>query len=317
MTTTVTAEEQGQRLDRFLRLRLPHAPLSLIFRLIRTGGARVDGRRVPGSHRLAAGDQVETQIDAGEAAGDSRSRVDPSRIVDSVFFQRSFRVVFEDEAVLACDKPPGLVVHPGSGHTRGDSLVELADAYLARRGGGRAWLVHRIDRDTSGLILLAKGRQALLPLTEALRRGGMRKTYALVCHGRPAQSHGRLETRLVRTYGRNTGAKMVVADEGQEARSTYRVVRTRGGVSMLDVTLETGRTHQIRVQMAHLGCPIAGDVRYGNAELDERLFRDRTLERRLYLHARALAFPHPLTGETIALDVPPPESFARVLDAPR
>ncbi len=314
----VEPQDDGVRVDRFLRQRLPHVPLSQVYRLIRTGAVRRNGTRVRNSDRLAGGDELQVRIAAAEVVErGTRAERAIGRLSATGFFRRNFRVVFEDEVVLVCDKPSGLVVHPGSGHSIDDTLVGLAVAHLLRGGerSGQPYLVHRIDRDTSGLILLAKDRASLRTLHESLRAGQFEKNYLAVCHGGPPRDSGQVATTLERTYERNDGTSVRVGSNGQQARSRYRVLRRTDGLSLLAVGLETGRTHQIRVQMAHLGCPVVGDVRYGDRVRDSEVLRGDA-ERRLYLHAARLGFPHPATSERIALEAPVPECFAALMQTP-
>ncbi len=319
VTLRVSPDDDGVRFDRVLRRHLRHMPLGEIFRLVRTGGARINGRRARGSVRLRTGDTIELAVDKAEV---SRTREAPSdhieRLADTGFFKRNFKVVFEDEALLACDKPPGLVVHPGSGHTKGDTLIECAGAYLRRSGAHtdtEPLLVHRLDRDTSGLILIARNRRALRELHRAMQAGDMDKRYLLLCHGRPAPPTGVVDAGLVRDYERRDGTKVHVTPGGMRSRTRYRTLRRGKNGSLVEACLDTGRTHQIRVHMKHLGCPVVGDVRYGDQARDRRLFERRAVERRLYLHARELRFPHPFSGERITLRSPAPRCFQAALRA--
>ncbi|MBD3239322.1 MAG: RluA family pseudouridine synthase, partial [Chitinivibrionales bacterium] len=309
----ISADDDGVRFDRVLRRHLRHMPLSEIFRLVRTGGARINGRRARGNVRLREGDTVELQVDAAEVADTHEPQGgNLDRLADTGFFKRNFRVVFEDEALLVCDKPPGLVVHPGSGHTKGDTLIECAQAYLRRTSANAdvgPLLVHRLDRDTSGLILIARNRRALRALHRAMQAGDIDKRYLLLCHGQPKPATGSIDAALIRDYERNDGTKVRVTAEGMHSRTRYRTLRSGRHGSMVEASLDTGRTHQIRVHMRHLGCPILGDVRYGDKARDQRVFEHPEVENRLYLHAKTLRFPHPLSGERIVLDLPEPASF--------
>jgi len=311
----------GLRIDRFLRRQLPHVPLSRIYRMIRTGGVRVGGKQVGQQYRLAAADAVEMAVAAEEVRQENVSRSEAvARLAGTAFFRTMFRVVFEDECLIVCDKPPGLVVHPGSGHPSDDSLIELAQAHMLRSRAGadrRPYLVHRLDRDTSGVILIAKDRAGLVALHEAMREGRIDKRYECVCHGAPRRPAGVIELNLAKTFERNDGTKVTAAENGQFSRSRYTVVQTRGGLSLVAVRLETGRTHQIRVHMAHIGCPIVGDVRYGDAAADGRLPVASGPSKRLYLHAHSITFPHPLSRQRITVDSPRPEQFRALLDSVR
>jgi 23S rRNA pseudouridine955/2504/2580 synthase len=319
---TVQPDDDGCRFDRLLRRHLARMPLAEIFRIIRTGDARINDRRARGSVRLRSGDRISVRIDTAEFVDDKPGAgTDLASLARTGFFRRSFRVVFEDDALIVCDKPCGLVVHPGSGHTCQDTLIDLAHAYVATAPGGASahppLLVHRIDRDTSGLIMIARTRRALRALHASLQKGAVCKRYRLVVHGSLPRRSGTVDVELVKTYDRNDGTKVTVAADGAASRSRYRVLQSARGVSLVEVELDTGRTHQIRVHMNHLGCPVVGDIRYGDTHRDQALFTSLDAERRLYLHAWSLRFPHPLSGETISLSAPQPESFAALVGSPR
>ena len=311
----IGADDAGCRLDRWLRRHVSLKKLSEIYLLIRKGGAKVNGRKRKESYRLKEGDTLDiavpdAEISDGRLAGDDV----PATLVDTQYFQRNFTLLFEDENLMVCDKPSGLVVHSGTGHLRHDSLIDLATSYLARSAGGTSpapFLVHRLDRDTSGVILIAKNRQTLGALHEALRGTAIRKTYTALCHGRPRETQGVVDVGLVREYERRGGTKVRVAGKGLRSRSSYRVAATRKGMSRLEVELETGRTHQIRVHMAHLGCPVVGDTRYGDRKRDERVFADRASRlKRLYLHAQRIGFFYPVLGREVVFESPVPSPFS-------
>jgi RluA family pseudouridine synthase len=312
---TATPDDANLRFDRFLRRALPHTPLAQIYRLIRTGDAKVNGRRARQSDRVVAGDIVDIRTNAAELAQpDLRDDAKLANLRATAFFEKSFRVIFEDEALIACDKPAGLVVHPGSGHSGDDTLIALARAYLSD-SSLEPFLVHRLDKDTSGVILIAKGRPAALTLSDALRSGGLRKRYVAACHGHPPKETGSVELALEKTFERNDGTKVRVAEAGgQHSRSSYRVLGHGRHTSLVQVELFTGRTHQIRVHMQHLQCPIIGDVRYGDEARDRALFARLKAPKRLYLHAHRLCFPHPLTGVSIDLEAPLPAAFGELMD---
>jgi RluA family pseudouridine synthase len=238
-------------------------------------------------------------------------------LVETTFFEKNFRLLYEDENLMACDKPPNLVVHSGTGHLRGDSLIDLASSYLhhCARGGTpcEPFLVHRLDRDTSGVILIAKNRATARTLHESFRTRSLKKRYLAFCHGRPKAPKGVVDVGLARSYLRRDGTKMFVSEHGQRSESRYRVTGTRGGITRLEIELCTGRTHQIRVHMAHLACPIAGDVRYGDKQRNERLFgRHDARLRRLYLHAQRISFFYPELKRNIAVEAQEPVEFCQL-----
>jgi RluA family pseudouridine synthase len=319
--TSIRIEEDdaGVRLDRFLRKRLKLRTLSQIYRMIRQGDVRVNGKKAKENSRLALGDLVEMAVDKPElTASQGGSDAHLVDLAQTEYFRKNFRVLYEDDVLLACNKPPHLVVHSGTGHEGADTMIDLAKSYLLTSGtasSGEPALVHRIDRDTSGVVLIAKNRTALRTLHESFRERDVQKHYLAVCHGTPPHHSGTISAPIERTYGRNDGTKMQVGDEGLDAESSYEVLRAHGGLSKLSVDLHTGRTHQIRVHLEHAGCPIVGDVRYGDPTRDEALFARRSVARRLYLHAHTIRVPHPLLKRTITITAPEPREFGTVMES--
>lgn len=309
----VTEEDGGVRLDRLLRRRLARVNLAAIYRLIRKGGVRIGGKRVRQNHRLVPGDEIEIRISPSELAVDEATGAESVRaLADTGFYRKNLHIIYEDAWILACDKPSSLVVHPGTGHTAHDSLVELVQAYLATstpQSPSRTFPVHRLDRDTSGVILFAKDRQTLRRIHQSMRQGEVSKHYVLCCHGSPPAANGRIDEGLVKSYRPNGGAKVRVDQAGAPSETRYHLVKTTGKLSLVDVELVTGRTHQIRVHMAHIGCPLLGDTRYGNRDRDREVFADTMRTRRLYLHAEHISFPHPHKGKMATITAPAPHCF--------
>jgi 23S rRNA pseudouridine955/2504/2580 synthase len=294
-----------QRIDNFLLRELKGVPRSRIYRLLRGGEVRVNSRRVDATYRLQPGDRVRIPPVRRSA---------PPRRPPPAPREAGFSVVFEDEALLVIDKPAGVAVHGGSGVSFG-----VIERLRAERPQARFLeLVHRIDRETSGLLVLAKKRTALLALHAALREGRVTKRYLALVKGawrRPAR-----EVVLpLRKRVTATGERRVSVERGgQASRTQFRLKARCDGFSLLEATLDTGRTHQIRVQLAHLGFPVAGDEKYGDFELNRRLAKQGL--KRMFLHAHELAFDHPLTGARIELVAPLPgelAGFVRELQHPR
>jgi 23S rRNA pseudouridine955/2504/2580 synthase len=300
-----------------LRKQLALRTLSDIYRMIRTGAVRVNGKRAKENYRLQEGDELALDVGPQELAAQMPGEAPAVRDLSGTeFYKRNLKIVYEDEAIIACDKPPHLVVHPGSGHETGATLIDLVKCYMF--AGPRPdpaadpVLVHRLDRDTSGIILIAKNKAVVRSLHSLLRQHRMTKQYSAVCHGAPPQKKGTIELRLAKTVEKNLGMKMSVADEGEFSKTDYCVLSSRQGLSKVQLTLSTGKTHQIRVHMAHIGCPIVGDVRYGDPRLDAAVFSRPGIPRRLYLHAGLLSFVHPLDNKKITLTVPEPGEFSTV-----
>ena len=290
---------EGQRLDNFLTARLKGVPKSHVYRIVRSGEVRVNSGRVAASHRLEIGDRI---------------RVPPIRVAereagDAPAPALELPVLFEDEYLLAVDKPAGLAVHGGSGIAHG--VIERLRS--ARPAARFLELVHRLDRETSGVLLLAKKRSALTALHEALRERGMDKRYLAAVSGRVRDEMRRVKVSL-RKYSTADGDRRVAVDarEGQEAETVFRRLARGEEFSLVEAELLTGRTHQIRVHLAYIGHPILGDEKYGDFALNKAL-RKRGL-RRMFLHAASLTLRHPATGETLTIRSPLPadlEAFRR------
>lgn len=310
---TIGAPDAGSRLDRVLRKRLSLMSLSSIFSLIRKGGVRVGGKRVKQDYRVNEGDELEIHADESEIASPSGPDTNLKGIVSTSFFKKNFIIIHEDRDLLACNKPSGLVVHPGTGHLKHDTLIDLATGYLLEQGslaeGEEPALVHRLDRDTSGVILIAKTKQSARQLNEIFRDRTIEKRYIAITHNRPPKYEGEIVLNMSRAHEYDNGTKMMVEDDGQLTKSRYRILESHGNCSRLEVFLETGKTHQIRVHLSHEGAPIVGDVRYGNEDLDKALFGKFRAKNRLYLHAERISFIHPITNKKIVLTAPTPAEF--------
>jgi len=291
-------DRAGQRVDNFLLRELKGVPRSHIYRLVRSGEVRVNSRRVDATYRLQPGDRVRippVRMGSGEARRASARPVE-------------FPVVHEDDALLVIDKPAGVAVHGGSGVSSG--VIEQLRA--ARPQARFLELVHRLDRDTSGLLMIAKKRSMLLALHRALRAGSVDKRYLVLVKGR--WTHASRDVALpLRKFLTGAGERRVAVDPaGRESRTRFELVERVGAYSLLAATIETGRTHQIRVQLAQLGFPVVGDEKYGDFALNRALARQGA--RRMFLHAERLAFDHPRTGERMALVAPLPVELHDVLE---
>ena len=268
----------GQRLDNFLFRELKGVPKSHVYRLLRTGQVRVNGGRARADARLVDGDRLripplrQGQSDAAPQASPKALRT----LADAI--------VFEDARFLAIDKPAGLAAHGGSGVSLG-AIEQLRQL----RPGASLELVHRLDRDTSGVLLFARKRSALLAAQAALREGRVRKRYLALLSAPLVQRDVRVDAPLRKSLLRGGERLVAVADDGKAARSRFREIQAFGGASYVEVIIETGRTHQIRVHAAHIGAPVAGDEKYGD-EAANRALRDRTGLRRMFLHAAEMAF---------------------------
>ena len=298
---SVDEESAGQRLDNFLLRHLKGVPKTHVYRIIRSGEVRVNRGRAAADTRLAAGDEV---------------RVPPVRLPERVVAgperpapAREFPVLLEDEHLIAIDKPAGVAVHGGSGVSFG-VIEQLRQARQYGQPGGLRLLelVHRLDRETSGVLLLAKKRSALKHLQDQFRERATGKTYlALVLGDWPAARKvidAPLHKYLLADGERRVKVVAAGDSDGMRAITLVKVRQRLAGFTLLEVTIKTGRTHQIRVHLASQGHPIAGDDKYGEFE------RNKTLQkqglRRMFLHAWRLQFSHPASGERIELHAPLP-----------
>jgi 23S rRNA pseudouridine1911/1915/1917 synthase len=302
----------GERLDRFLAQAQTDLSRSRLQSLIRDGQVRVNG--VPGKAalRLREGDRIEVELP--DARPDSPLDPEPLELA----------VIFEDDDLMVIDKPAGLVVHPGAGVAHGTLVHGLLHHVPSIRGVGgarRPGIVHRLDKDTSGLMVVAKTDRAHRALVEALRKRAVTRVYRALVWGDPRQAQGEIDAPIGRDP-RHRKRMAVVARGGRQARSHWSVITRFGPVTLIEVRLETGRTHQIRVHLAHLRHPVVGDPVYGGSPKNLLSLRvgQRSLASDLLaalprqaLHAAELAFAHPVTGEPRRFTSPLPADFARAL----
>jgi len=313
ITVSIGRDESDSRLDRVVRRSLPLTPLSVVYKLIRTGVVRLNGSKAHASSRLREHDLIEIMVDkeeSPETAGDRREAL--CRLFHTGFFRKNFHLLFEDDYLLACLKPAGLVVHAGTGHGGNDSLIALAESYLLNSAPGEddtPYLMHRLDKDTSGVVVIAKQRRTVRLLGEQLRRRNLTKWYCAFCHGAVQPKRGRILLPVERTSGRRSGMKMIVSGTGKEAESFYTVRRVYDDVTEVRIQLLTGRTHQIRVHFASIGFPLVGDARYGDREKDRVLFKRFRLKPRLFLHASTLSLHHPFHHTPLTIRAPEPTVF--------
>jgi 23S rRNA pseudouridine1911/1915/1917 synthase len=289
MELTAGAEDAGARLDAFLAG--PLGSRARAQRLIDDGAVRVDGAVVPKRHRVSAGETVTVEQPAAPAAA-------------PVVAPAEFAVPYQDEHLLVVDKPAGVVVHPARGHASGT----LAQALAGVAGGGeegRAGIVHRLDRDTSGLLVVARTPEAHRRLKAALQAREITREYLALVEGRPPARRGTIDAAIGRD--RRVRTRMSTdTDDPREAVTHFEIERALASTTLLRVRLETGRTHQIRAHLLAIGHPVAGDPEYGTAGL-------LGLERQ-FLHATRLAFSHPVSGERVEAVSELPADLAAALE---
>jgi 23S rRNA pseudouridine955/2504/2580 synthase len=296
---TVDAEHAGQRLDNYLLRLARGVPKSHVYRIVRSGEVRVNRARASADQRVQAGDELRIpplRVAQNEARRANAASAPPAMPP----------VLFEDEGLLAVDKPAGVAAHGGSGIAFG--LIERVRA--ARGNPVFLELAHRLDRETSGVLLLAKTRRALTRLHAAMREGEIDKRYLTLVAGRWHNDRQHVKMPLTK-YVTGGGERRVSVDpEGQAAHTVFnrleRFVAAGFEFSLLEAELHTGRTHQIRVHLAHLGFPIVGDDKYGDFDLNKRIARGEfgVPLRRMFLHAHSVALVHPVTGEPLRIEAP-------------
>jgi 23S rRNA pseudouridine955/2504/2580 synthase len=306
--TYISIDESGeaQRIDNFLFRHLKGVPKSHVYRILRGGEVRVNKKRVDQTYRLKMGDLL---------------RIPPIRVAEKPeevpIPAMEFPILYEDDALIAINKPSGVAVHGGSGVSFG--VIEQMRS--ARPQAKFLELVHRLDRETSGVLLLAKKRSALTALHEIMREGNSDKRYFALVQGvwRNVKQHVKLP---LYKFDTPQGEKRVMVREDGQASHTIFVLQKNWpesrlpAFSLLEAHLKTGRTHQIRVHLSHLGFPIAGDDKYGDFALNRMLMKQGL--KRMFLHAHSIAFAHPLTGEPLHLTAPLPqelESFITKLES--
>src|SRR2546421_5675770 len=304
----VTEDAAGQRLDKFLRRRMEDMPLSHLYKLVRTKKVRVNGARAEIAQLRKQGDKITVHVLQAVAPPPPR----PATAVG-----QDFKVLYEDEHILACDKPAGLAIHPGSGIT-GETLVDQARAYLQRQGLSvpdgefKPSPAHRIDRETSGVVVVAKTRQAMVRLTEIFSRGEAEKTYLALAKGRFQKERGTVAVRLPE-HQQTFASKQARGVNLQEAVTHYSKVAGGSDATLLELSIETGRTHQIRRHLAAIGHPVVGDSRYGDFVFNRRARASMGL-RRMFLHSSRLALQHPITGKRLAFSAPLPGELSDALE---
>jgi 23S rRNA pseudouridine955/2504/2580 synthase len=297
----VPEDRDGQRLDNLLFGLLKGVPKTHVYRLLRTGQVRVNGKRAKPDTRVAAGDEL--RIPPVRVADPAQ----PARASERSLGVLASAILAEDARYLALDKPSGLASHGGSGIALG-AIEQLRQL----RPQATLELVHRLDRDTSGVLLLAKKRSALLAAQAAIREGNARKRYLALLVGRMPRERVKVDAPLEKSVLQG-GERMVRVDpDGKPSRSEFRLLEQRGDYAYVEVLIDTGRTHQIRVHAAHLGLPVAGDPKYGDAASNRRL-KALGLDR-LFLHAAELQF-HGADGERHAFSAPLPPELVAALDA--
>ncbi|GAB1235712.1 RluA family pseudouridine synthase [Ferrigenium sp. UT5] len=292
----IDAESAGQRIDNFLFRHLKGVPKSHVYRILR-GEVRVNKKRIDQTYRLQAGDVL---------------RIPPIRVAErpeAEYIPASeFPILFEDDALLAVDKPAGTAVHGGSGVSFG--VIE--QLRHARPQAKFLELVHRLDRETSGVLLVAKKRSALTAMHEIMREGNSDKRYLALVLGQWQNARQHVKLPLHKFDTPQGEKRVMVREDGQQAHTIFNLQKNWPGFSLLEAELKTGRTHQIRVHLSHLGFPIAGDSKYGDFARNKELMKQGL--KRMFLHAHSISFNHPLTQEALRIVAPLAPELQKFLD---
>ena len=295
---SVGSDDAGLRLDQFLADHLGSRARAA--RLITAGLVEVDGRSVQKRHAVSSGERVVVNQETFAPSPES----DPARAASSA----ELNILFEDEALIVVDKPAGVVVHPARGHESGTLAQALADRAAGGEDPYRAGIVHRLDRETSGLLVVAKSDAVHRRLKELLQARELSRQYLTLVDGIPPAHSGTIDAPIGRDR-RDRVLHSIDTDTPREARTHFELLEALRHEALLRVTLETGRTHQIRVHMQAIGHPVLGDHAYGGPS--------RFGLERQFLHAERLAFPHPVTGEEVEVSSPLPEDLATALELAR
>jgi 23S rRNA pseudouridine955/2504/2580 synthase len=306
---TVDEASDGQRIDNFLAKTLKGVPKSHIYRILRSGEVRVNKGRIDASYKLALNDVVRVPPIRVATAEIAVSNAPATAVLQST-------VVFEDDAMLVIDKPAGFAVHGGSGVSRG--VIE--QLRLERPKAKFLELVHRLDRETSGVLMLAKKRTALVALHEMIRNNQTDKRYLMLVTGEWLEKKKRVTLDLQKYVLPNGERRVNVVtdkskdkyDEAQHSETVFYLKQSFVGFSLLEAQLVTGRTHQLRVQLAHLGFPILGDDKYGDFALNKTLAKQGL--KRMFLHSAETKLKHPLSGENLQLLAPLPADLSKFMN---
>jgi 23S rRNA pseudouridine955/2504/2580 synthase len=299
---TIGPDEAGQRIDNFLIKICKGVPKSHVYQVLRSGQVRVNKGRIAQTYRLVEGDTV---------------RVPPIRIAEREQVHvpgAEFPVLFEDDALLIIDKPAGVAVHGGSGVSFG--VIEQLRS--ARPTAKFLELVHRLDRETSGILMLAKKRSALTGLHQLIRDGQLDKRYLALIKGEWPNRRQHVKLPLFKYTTPDGERRVRVQSDGQPSHTVFNLLRKYGEYALLEAELKTGRTHQIRVHLQSTHCPIVGDDKYGDFALNRELQKadgSRAALKRMFLHAYRLGFEHPLTGDPVNVEAPLPPECLRFLQS--
>ncbi len=304
--TLLVTEPSARRLDVFLRREFPSESRTALLRMIREGHVRVDGQVVKPSHVPRSGQRIAV-------IWPEPKRAEPAPL------QMALEVLYEDDALLVLNKPAGLVVHPGAGHQEGtlvNALLHHCRGQLSGIGGvARPGIVHRLDRDTSGLMVVAKNDAGHIALSEQFAQRGVEKVYHAIVCGRLKPETGEIHAPIARHPSHRH--MMTVSIGGRPAVTSYATIESLAGATLVEARLHTGRTHQVRVHFKHIGFPLVGDVTYGKGPNSWLVENTGYVAGRQMLHARRLGFTHPVNRRFLTFEAPWPPDFASAVEVLR
>jgi 23S rRNA pseudouridine955/2504/2580 synthase len=299
----ITKDDDGIKMHKWLKKHFASLPLSAVFRSLRTKKVRLNGKHAKGEETLKEGDRVITYFETEQVPEPAAEKSPTAEL--QAYAKKMLPILYEDADIICIAKPAGMAVHPGTGTGRGRSLIELAAALYPDE---TPRLAHRIDKDTSGVIMIARHGKALRAVLDTLKSGGFEKRYLALVLGRVRPDHGTIELKLERHA---SGTKMT-AGTGKNAVTRFWVKHRFKAATLIEAEPVTGRTHQIRAHFAALGHPLCGDQHYGDFAKN-REFKQRYRLFRHFLHAVSLAFPHPATGERVVVRAELAEDLSAVL----
>ncbi len=318
--TISSPSDASQRVDKFLKKYLPNAPLGAIYKMLRTGKIKINGKKKDQTYKLEQDDEISFWISDDEIRGLQQTWAVSTQSRSGYTITKE-DILFEDEAILVLNKPAGINVHPGDHKSNESSLIEVALDYFGAKYNSLTFkpaLLHRIDRDTTGCIVIVKEKESLEFLLSELQGWNIEKIYHTVTFWIPDKRRGTFDDKLLRVENAKNEAKVRVDPDWQKAITHYEVLKSWNigknpwiNIALCQCQIETGRTHQIRVHLSNHNCPILGDSAYGNKKINAFLRNEFAVHRQL-LHAYRLTFTHPKTKKKLQIEAPYPKDFQSI-----
>lgn len=321
-TIQINENQAGQRVDRFIKKFFPKAPLSFIFKSIRTNKIKINGKRPKPENILQKGDEVKLFFTEDQLKFTEKPIQKTPNIYDTKFYKQNLNIAYEDDDLLVLDKAGDIAVHPGTKNYSGQTLLDVAQSYIKHKKETKkepsdavVALAHRLDKETSGLVILTKNEFTSRKINEMIREKTIEKRYLALVKGHLKKKKGTIDMGLVRTEGKKRTTKIITSNNeyAKEAITHYQVHREYRDFTLVEVKLETGRMHQIRVHFASLNHPLIGDKNYGDFKLNREIEKKFNLKRH-FLHAYQLTFIHPRNGENLVLTSNLPEDLNQFIE---